>query len=408
VGEHAVVRSRQIVSWREVGRWPEEETVGERLFINCNRAIVEAAILSGCRFFTGYPFTPATECLEQASHRLPESGGVYLQAESEVSVINMLMGASAAGFRCMTATSGAGFSLMQEAVSHMAGIAELPAVIVNVSRGGPGFGNLAPTQGDYFQATRGGGAGDYRCLVFGPSTVQEAVDVTKLAFAAADKYRTPAIILSDQMLAETTEACDLGEPIAEEPVTKWWATTGCKGRQPIYSGRPGKDYGPHAEYLAGNLTLNLIGLEGSDLDSFEAHMLRLAAKYRRIEDAEVRTETLGLHDAELAVVAFGTAARLIRPAIEQARAEGLEVGLLRPITLWPFPSRLVAETAGRVRAFLVVEMSMGQMVEDVRLAVEGRVPVHLFGTLGGVIPRPEAVGRKIREILGVVTSAVPV
>jgi 2-oxoglutarate/2-oxoacid ferredoxin oxidoreductase subunit alpha len=379
--------------------------VRQQLFINCNRAIVEAAILSDCRFFTGYPFTPATECLEQASHRLPESGGVYVQAESEVSVINMLMGASAAGFRCMTATSGAGFSLMQEAVSHMAGIAELPAVIVNVSRGGPGFGNLAPTQGDYFQATRGGGAGDYRCLVFGPSTVQEAVDVTKVAFALADKYRTPAIILSDQMLAETTEACDLGDPLPEEPVTKWWATTGCKGRDPIYSGRPGKDYGPRAEYLAGNLTLNLIGLEGDDPDTFEAHMVRLQDKYRRIEEREVRVETLGLDDAEVAVVAFGTAARLIRPAIEEARLDGLRVGLLRPITLWPFPSRLVAEAAAHVGSLLVVEMSMGQMVEDVRLAVEGRAPVHLFSTLGGVVPRPDAVGRKIREVLGVVTSA---
>jgi 2-oxoglutarate/2-oxoacid ferredoxin oxidoreductase subunit alpha len=200
--------------------------MGHELFMNCNRAIVEAALLSHCRFFTAYPFTPATECLEQASHRLPEVGGVYIQAESEVSVINMLMGAAAAGFRCMTATSGAGFSLMQESVSHMAGIAELPVVIVNVSRGGPGFGNLAPTQSDYFQATRGGGAGDYRCLVFGPPTVQEAVDVTKLAFSLADTYRTPTIILSDQMLAETTEAFELGAPLEEQPPAKWWATTG--------------------------------------------------------------------------------------------------------------------------------------------------------------------------------------
>jgi 2-oxoglutarate ferredoxin oxidoreductase subunit alpha len=380
--------------------------VGQQLFMNCNRAIVEAAIQAGCRFFTGYPFTPATECLEQASHRMPEAGGVYLQAESEVSVINMLMGAAAAGFRCMTATSGAGFSLMQEGVSHMAGIAELPAVIVNVSRGGPGFGNLAPTQGDYFQATRGGGAGDYRCLVFGPSTVQDAVDLTKLAFALADRYRTPAIILSDQMLAETTEACDLGEPLPEEPGPKWWATTGCKEREPIHSGRPGKNYGPHAEYLSGNLTLNLIGLEraGDDADTFEAHMLRLRDKYRRIEAAEVRAETLHLDDADLAIVAFGTTARLIRPAIEEARAEGLRVGLIRPITLWPFPSRLVAAAAEHLRDVLVVEMSMGQMVDDVRLAVLGRAPVHLFSTLGGVIPRPETVGREIRRILGLVTS----
>jgi 2-oxoglutarate ferredoxin oxidoreductase subunit alpha len=382
--------------------------MGERLFINCNRAIVEAAILSGCRFFTGYPFTPATECLEQASHRMPEAGGVYVQGESEVSVINMLMGAAAAGFRCMTATSGAGFSLMQEGVSHMAGIAELPCVIVNVMRGGPGFGNLAPTQGDYFQATRGGGAGDYRCLVFGPATVQEATDVTTLAFHLADRYRTPAIILSDQMLAETTEACDVGDPITDPLPEKWWATTGCKGRGPVYSGRPGKDYGPHAEYLAGNLTLNLVGLEsaGRDPDTFEAHMLRLAEKYRRIEAEEVRAEQLGLEDAELVVVAFGTAARLIRPAIDDARAEGLRVGLIRPITLWPFPSRLIAETAERARQFLVVEMSMGQMVEDVRLAVAGKAGVHLYSTLGGVVPRPERVGPEIRRLVSATPARV--
>ncbi|MDO8476189.1 MAG: 3-methyl-2-oxobutanoate dehydrogenase subunit beta [Candidatus Rokubacteria bacterium] len=374
--------------------------------MNCNRAIVEAAIQAGCRFFTGYPFTPATECLEQASHRLPAAGGVYLQAEAEVSAINMLMGAAIAGFRCMTATSGAGFALMQEGVSHMAGIAEVPCVIVNVMRGGPGFGNLAPTQSDYRMATRGGGPGDYRCLVFGPATVQEAADLTKLAFALADRYRTPAIILSDQMLAETTEAFDLGDPLPEEPVEKWWATTGCKGREPIYMGRPGKNYGPEAEYLSGNLTLNLIGLAraGRDPDTFEAHMLRLAEKYHRIEAEEVRVETLYLDDAELAVVAFGTSARLIRPAIERARSEGLRVGLIRPITLWPFPSRLIADAAERVRDVLVVEMSMGQMVDDVRLAVNGRTPVHLFSTLGGVVPRPETVGREIRQILGLVTA----
>lgn len=369
------------------------------VFLNCNRAIVEAAIQSGLKFFAGYPFTPATECLEQASHRLPAAGGVYIQAESEVSVINMLMGAATAGFRCMTATSGAGFALMQEGLSHMAGIAELPCVVVNVSRGGPGFGNLAPTQGDYRIATRGGGPGDYRCIVFGPSTPQEAADLTKLAFSLADRYRTPAIILSDQMLAETTEAVDLGEPLAETPVDKWWATTGCAGREPIFSGRPGKEYGPRSEYLSGNLTLNLIGLEGrgQDVDTFEAHMLRLGEKYRRIEEAEVRAETVSMEDADLAIVAFGTSARLIRPAIDAARAEGLRVGLIRPITLWPFPSRLIADAAARVREFLVVEMSMGQMVNDVRLAVEGRRPVHLFSTLGGVVPRPDTVGAEIRR-----------
>lgn len=381
--------------------------MGTRLLMNCNRAIVEAAIQSGCRFFTGYPFTPATECLEQASHRLPQAGGVYLQAESEVSVINMLMGAAGAGVRCMTATSGAGFALMQEGLSHMAGIAELPCVIVNVSRGGPGFGNLAPTQSDYHMATRGGGPGDYRCLVFGPATVQEAVDCTKLAFVLADRYRTPAIILSDQMLAETTESFELGEPLPETPPDKWWATRGCAGREPIYLGRPGKEYGPHAEYLSGNLTMNLIGLTGTrpDPDTFEAHMERLGEKYRRLEAEEVRVETLYLDDAELAVVAYGTSARLIRPAIEAARADGLRVGLVRPITLWPFPTRTVAEAAARVREFLVVEMSMGQLVVDVRLAVEGRVPVRLFSTLGGAVPRPETVGAEIRRRLGAAAVA---
>lgn len=377
--------------------------MGRPMFMNCNRAVIEAAILSGCRFFSGYPITPATEALEQASHRMAVTGGVFLQGESELSVINMLMGAASIGVRCMTATSGAGFALMQEALSHMAGIVELPCVILNVSRGGPGFGNLTPTQGDYRIATRGGGPGDYRCLVFGPSTVQEAVDTTKLAFAFADKYRIPAIVLSDQMLAETSEAFDLGEPLAEAPIDKWWATTGCKGRTAVYLGRAQADLSPRAEYGGALLTPNLLGLEGGG-ESFESHMLRLVEKFRRIEAEEVRTETLYLNDADLVVVAFGTSARLIRPAIEAARARGLRVGLIRPITLWPFPSRLLAETAQHVSDFLVVEMSLGQLVEDVRLAVLGQAPVHLFSTLGGVIPRPETVLPVIERILTAVPS----
>ncbi|MDP6706508.1 MAG: transketolase C-terminal domain-containing protein [Alphaproteobacteria bacterium] len=381
--------------------------MSELQFMNCNRAIVEAALLSDCRFFTGYPLTPSTEALEQASHRMAEVGGVYLQGESEVSVINMLNGAAAAGFRCMTATSGAGLALMQEGLSHIAGICELPLVILNVSRGGAGFGNLSPSQADYYQATRGGGAGDYRCLVFGPETVQEAVDLTKLAFSLADKYRTPAIILSDQMLAETSEAVDLGEPRDDELPEKWWATTGCEGREPIYSGRPGEDYGPHAEYLSGNLTMNLIGLEnkGRDADTLEAHAQRLWEKYRQIEANEARADTAYLDDAELVLVAFGTSARLVRPAIEAARAEGSKVGLIRPITLWPFPSAVVAEAAERAGGFLVVEMSMGQMAEDVRLAVNGRAPVELFATLGGNIPRPETIAPEIRRLLGSIGRA---
>jgi 2-oxoglutarate ferredoxin oxidoreductase subunit alpha len=269
-------------------------------------------------------------------------------------------------------------------------------------RGGAGFGNLSPSQADYFQATRGGGAGDYRCLVFGPETAQEAVDLTKLAFSLADKYRTPAIILSDQMLGETSEAIDIGEPRDDELPEKWWATTGCEGREPIYSGRPGEDYGPRAEYLSGNLTMNMIGLEnkGRDADTLEAHMQRLWEKYRRIEENEARADTLYLDDAELVLVAFGTSARLIRPAIEAARSEGLKVGLIRPITLWPFPSEVIAEAAERAGAFLVVEMSMGQMAEDVRLAVNGKAPVELFSTLGGNVPRPETVEPEIRRLLG--------
>ena len=371
-------------------------------FLNCNRAIVEAALLSDCRFFAGYPLTPATECLEQASHRMADFGGVYLQGESEVSIINMLNGAAAAGFRCMTATSGTGLALMQEGLSHMAGIAEVPVVILNVMRGGPGFANLAPSQADYFQATRGGGAGDYRCIVFAPETVQEAADMTKRAFHLSDKYRTPAIILSDQMLAETSEAVDIGQALNSDDLPpKWWATTGCEGREPIYSGRPGKDYGPHAQYLSGDLTMNLIGLElpGRDADTLEAHMLRLAEKYRQIEENEAHAETLYLDEADLALVAFGTSARLIRPAIEAARADGLRVGLIRPTLLWPFPTKLMAEAAERISKFLVVEMSMGQMLEDVRLAVNGRAKVELFSTLGGAIPRPETVEPEIRRLL---------
>ena len=326
----------------------------ERLFINCNRAIVEAAILSGCRFFTGYPFTPATECLEQASHRMADAGGIYLQAESEVSVINMLMGAAAAGARCMTATSGAGFSLMQEGMSHMAGIAELPCVIVNVSRGGPGFGNLAPTQGDYFQATRGGGAGDYRCVVFGPGHVQEAVDCTKLAFHLADLVPDARHHpLRPDARRDHRGAASSASPSASRLPEKWWATTGCRGPRPhLLRAARASDYGPHAEYLSGNLTLNLIGLERPhrEEDTFEAHMLRLAEKYGRIEAREVRAETVHLDDAELVVVAFRTAARLIRPGNRRGAGAGPSASASSdPSPSGPSPRRLVAEVAERAR-----------------------------------------------------------
>jgi 2-oxoglutarate ferredoxin oxidoreductase subunit alpha len=374
--------------------------MGKRLFTNCNIAIVEAAMMQGCRFFCGYPLTPTTEALEHASRRFPETGRVFVQAESELSAISMLGGAAAVGERGMTATSGVGFALMQEGLSNMSGMAEFPTVIYMSQRGGPGMGRLYPNQGDYRVATRGGGAGDYRCIVLGPETVQEAVDLTKLAFVLADRYRTPTILLTDQMLSGTTASFDLGEPLPEDGDKKNYILEGAEGRIGRYVGRPGYTNAKEPNYLS-MVTPNLLGMdEDPNGYSYEKHMQKLFAKYARIEENEVRCEEFMVEDAELVLVAYGSSALLMRPAIVAARERGLRVGMLRPITLFPFPTKKLQSLANRVKQFLVVEMSFGQMATDVRLAVlEQGAKVHDFETHGGAIPRPERVLPVIEQLL---------
>lgn len=346
-----------------------------------NEALAEAAVLAGCRFFAGYPITPSSEIIEYLSWRLPQAGGTCIQAESEVSAINMLCGASSAGVRAMTASSGLGISLMCEGFSNMA-VLELPAVIVNMSRGGPGSGHLGPSQGDYFQATKGGGHGDYRMVVYGPSTGQEMVDLTQRAFWVADEYRTPTMILGDSLIAHIMETVDIGEPEEEPLPEKTWVNDGCRGRDPIKT-------------IAADIpTKHRIG----DEEFFEKHVERLQEKYRQIEQQEVRAETKSVEGAEVIVVAFGSAARICREAIGRLTAQGLKVGLVRPISLWPFPKKAVAEAAAQGVPLLVVELSSGQMVEDVRLAVEGRAPVHFYGRVGGMYP---SVGEVVERIQGV-------
>lgn len=340
-----------------------------------NEAVGEGAIRAGCRFFFGYPITPQSELPHYLAWRLPEVGGVYLQAESEVAAINMVYGAASAGARVMTSSSSPGISLMQEGISYLAG-AELPCVIVNIMRGGPGLGNIAPAQSDYFQATRGGGHGDYRHIVLAPSSVQEIIDLMGLAFELADRYRNPVMVVGDGILGQMMEPVEMKEE--EPPILppKPWATTGIRGR-----GRP-----------------NIINSLYIVPEELEAVNKRLAAKYAVMEEKEQRWDTHRLADAEVVVVAYGTMARIARAAVDKARAQGVAAGLIRPITLWPFPTRAFAEVSSRVKCFLAIEMSAGQMVEDVRLAVNGARPVHFYGRAGGVVP-------SVREVMDAILNA---
>lgn len=316
-----------------------------------NEAIAEAAIKAGCRFFFGYPITPQNQIPEYMSKRMPEIGGCFLQAESEVAAINMVYGASGAGARVMTSSSSPGISLKQEGISYMA-CAELPAVIVNMVRGGPGLGSIQPAQSDYFQMTKGGGHGDYKLIVFAPDSVQEAVDLTYSAFDTADKYRTPVVILGDGMIGQMMEPVEMPEEIAELP-EKPWATTGCaKGERRI---------------------INSLYIEP---DVMEKVNLRLQEKYNTIARNETRWEEYFMEDAEMVITAYGTTARIAKKSIKELRKAGVKAGLIRPITLWPFPAEAINKAAARAKAFLTVEMSCGQMVEDVRLAVNGQAPLN--------------------------------
>jgi len=345
----------------------------EKILLSGNEALAEGAIRAGCRYYFGYPITPQSEIPAYMARRMREVGGVFLQAESELAAINMVYGASAAGGRAMTSSSGPGISLKQEGISYLVG-AELPAVIVNVMRGGPGLGNIAPSQSDYFQAVKGGGHGDYHLIVLSPDSVQEMADLAYLAFDLADKYRNPVMILADAILGQMMEGVRLGE-FRKVRMEKDWAVSGAKGRRP-------------------NLIRSLYLEEGA----LEEHNRRLQEKYRQMLK-EVRFEQCKAEDAEIVLVAYGSMARLSKAVVEFLREKGVKAGLLRPITLWPFPERIIRELAEKVRFFFVVEMNAGQMVEDVRLSVEGRVPVYFYGRMGGGVPTPSEVLSKVKERL---------
>ncbi len=345
-----------------------------RELIKGNEAIAEAAVRAGCRYFFGYPITPQNEIPEYMSKRLPEVGGTYLQAESELAAINMVYGAAGAGARVMTSSSSPGISLKQEGISYIAS-AKLPCVIVNIVRSGPGLGGILPAQSDYFQATKGGGHGDYRVVVFAPSSVQEAADLVMECFEVADQYRVPVMLMGDGMIGQMMEPVEFKEPKKRGLHEKSWATTGRQGgeRNVISS-------------------LHIVAEECYDF------CLEREAVYREIAEKETRCETELMDDAEIAVVAYGTVARIAKNAVLKARAAGIKTGLIRPITLWPFPSDIINDYAKQVNSFLTVEMSTGQMVEDVRLAVNGQKPVHFFGRTGGIIPTPEEVFNELMKM----------
>jgi len=350
---------------------------GRKVLMKGNEALAEGAVRGGCDAFFGYPITPQNEIPEYMSRRLPEVGGIFLQAESEVAAINMVYGAACAGARVMTTTSSPGVSLMTEGISYIAAC-ELPCVLVNVQRGGPGLGNIAPAQADYFQAVKGGGHGDYRMIVLAPWSVQEMLDFPSLAFDLADKYRTPVMILTDGTLGQMMEPVvlppfDPGRRPKGPP--KPWATDGCEGRP-----------------------RNIFNSLLIEPEVEEALNRRLQFKYEIWRRREVRWEEHFLDDAEVAVVAYGTCARVASAAVRRAREEGIRAGLFRPITLFPFPEVPLRGLCEKVGAFLVVEMSAGQMVEDVRLAVEGRRPVEFYGRMGGVVPTVEEVEAEIERV----------
>jgi 2-oxoglutarate ferredoxin oxidoreductase subunit alpha len=338
-----------------------------------NHVVAEAAIRAGCRYYFGYPITPQNEIPEYMADKLSKiEGGVFVQAESEVASIHMVIGASMTGGRVMTSSSGPGISLKQEGISFLSGL-ELPAVIVNMSRGGPGLGNIAPSQSDYFQATRGGGHGDYRTIVLAPSSGQELADLTARAFDLADRYRIPVILLGDGMLGQMMEPVEFRPevPLKKLPA-KDWVLGGAKGRP--------------SRFIR-SLIL--------DATEEEEHNWKLMRKYEKITKEEVSWETFATEDAKMVVVAFGTAARIAKGAINRVREQGLKVGLLRPISLWPYPSKAIKELSKKVKFFLCFEMNMGQMVEDVKLALEGNGEVHFYGRPGGIIPTPAEISRII-------------
>ena len=331
-----------------------------------NEAIVKAAVLAGCRAYYGYPITPASEIAEAAALYLPQAGGVFLQAESEVAAINMLYGAASTGVRAMTASSGPGISLMQEGLSYIAG-SELPCVVADIMRAGPGLGNIAPEQGDYNQIVKGGGHGNYRTLVLAPDSVQEMADLTTLAFDLAFEYRNPVVVLADGYTGQMMEPVEFASRAFVPPPPEWTVRGNAETRH------------------------NLICSIYLEPDLMERHVRKLEAKYKRAEREAVRAECWRTEDAEIVLVGYGIMGRVLKAVVELARARGMAVGLLRPITLYPFPSVQIQELSRRAKAFAVVELSTGQLRDDVRLALEGRRPVEFYSRVGGNVPSAEEV-----------------
>jgi len=351
--------------------------VSEKILMKGAEVLGEAAIKAACRLFFGYPITPQNEAPAYMAKRLPEVGGTFLQAESEVAAINMLYGAAGAGHRVMTTSSSPGISLMMEGISYIAG-AELPVVLANVMRGGPGLGGIGPAQADYFQSTKGGGHGDYRIITLAPSDLQEQVDLMYDAFDLADEYRNPVMILTDGLLGQIMEAVEFKR--VKDPATlkaKPWAATGRKGR-----------------------TKNLITSFDLDLDGLERHNQKIQAKYALAKQKEVRFQDFHAEDAEIIVVAYGTMARICKTAISHMRSEGASVGLFRPISLWPFPENQILQLAQKpsTKAILVFELSAGQMVEDVKMYTHDIKPIHFHGRTGGNVPSPQEVIEKIKAV----------
>ena len=346
-----------------------------KVLMKGNEALAEAAIRAGCHHFFGYPITPQTELAAYMSKRMPQVNGTYLQAESEIAAINMVLGASSAGVRAMTSSSSPGISLKGEGISYMAG-SDLPAVIINVQRGGPGLGGIQPSQSDYWQATKATGHGDFQILVFAPSTVQEMVDLISHAFDTADKYRMPAMVLADGMLGQMMEPVELPEEGSAKLPEKEWAAKGHGGQR--------------AHNIINSLYLTPEKLEQLVMERFE--------RYETVKKSEQMAEEYLTEDADVVLVAYGASSRVARSAVNAARAEGIKAGLIRPITLWPFPTDALQRAAQHVKKFLAVEMSMGQMVDDVRLAIHDQKPVEFYGRTGGMIPTPA-------EVLGAVKKA---
>ncbi len=361
--------------------------MSEKILMKGNEAVAEAAIRAGCRLYFAYPITPQSELIEYMAKMMPKVNGTFLQAESEVAAINMVYGAAGTGKRVMTSSSSPGISLKMEGISYIAG-ANLPAVIVNVQRGGPGLGDIQPAQGDYFQATKGGGHGDYRLIVLAPSSVQEFADSASLAFDLADKYLNPVMILSDGLLGQMMEPVEFKPRVSDEEIEKH------SEMHYDWCMRPNEDGPNHHHHEINSLEI--------DPEVLEIHVNKLAEKYKKIEENEIRYEAYNINDKnEMVCCAFGTAARIVKSAIDTLNAEGHNIGLIRPITVWPFPTKVIADSIHEnVKSVMTFELNLGQMVEDVKLAVNGKVPVGFYGKVGGVVFTPEEIIEKIKENLG--------